>query len=206
MITSLFSKAYQTVEARYYGYLNSDILIQPTVFEVLHYCMNQTERGVLAKEVIVEVTLHWQHELAGRVYERDFRDIPTKFTSLTQLSEYFKNYSRPRQALRNRGSAVSQFRRIDLQDYFIFSRAAMKNVMNVEQMTVIGRMQVDNYLMGCVWRNESSRTSELVDTTTVGRDEKRSEVQFLGFMKGKKGSTIGKWRGNPRRIGIGIMG
>ena len=47
----------------------------------------------------------------------------------------------------------------------------MKNIMNVEQMTVIGRMQVDNYLMGCIWRNESSRTSELVDTTTVGRNQ-----------------------------------
>ena len=47
----------------------------------------------------------------------------------------------------------------------------MKNVMNVEQRTVFGRMQVDNYLMGCVWRNESFRTSELVDTTTVGKNE-----------------------------------
>ncbi|KAK8793956.1 hypothetical protein WA171_006379 [Blastocystis sp. BT1] len=157
IITSLFSKAYQTIEAKYYGYLNSDILLQPTVFEVLHYCMNQTEQGVLARE----------HELAGRVYERDFKDIPTRFTSLNQLSEYFTNYSRPRQALRNRGSA----------DYFIFSRPAMKNVMNVEQRTVIGRMQVDNYLMGCVWRNESFRTSELVDTTTV----------VLGIHEGKEG-------------------
>lgn len=159
------------MEAKYYGYLNSDILLQPTVFEVLHYCMNQTERGVLAREVSIELILHLQHELAGRVYERDFKDIPTRFTSLNHLSEYFTNYSRPRHALRNRGSAVSQLRRIDLQDYFIFSRAAMKNVMNVEQRTVIGRMQVDNYLMGCVWRNESFRTSELVDTTTVGKNE-----------------------------------
>ena len=54
IITSLFSKAYQTIEAKYYGYLNSDILIQPTVFEVLHYCMNQTEQGALAREVICE--------------------------------------------------------------------------------------------------------------------------------------------------------
>ena len=59
IITSLFSKAYQTIEAKYYGYLNSDILLQPTVFEVLHYCMNQTERGVLAREVSIELILHF---------------------------------------------------------------------------------------------------------------------------------------------------
>lgn len=132
--------------------------------------MNQTERGVLAKEVVVDLILHLQHELAGRVYERDFRDVPAGFTSLSQLSDYFLNYSRPRQALRNRGSAVSEWRRIDTQDYFIFSRDAMKSVMNVEQTAVIGRMQIDNYLMGCVWRNESLRSSELVDVTTVGKN------------------------------------
>jgi len=59
IITSLFSKAYQTIEAKYYGYLNSDILLQPTVFEVLHYCMNQTEQGVLAREVSIELILHF---------------------------------------------------------------------------------------------------------------------------------------------------
>lgn len=101
------------------------------------------------------------------MYERDFRDVPAGFTSLSQLSYYFLNYSRPRQALRNRGSA----------DYFIFSRDAMKSVMNVEQTAVIGRMQIDNYLMGCVWRNESLRSSELVDVTTV----------VLGIHEGKEG-------------------
>lgn len=42
------------------------------------------------------------------MYERAFDDIPNGFHSLQALDFFFANYSRPRHALRNRGSAVSE--------------------------------------------------------------------------------------------------
>ena len=42
------------------------------------------------------------------MYERAFEDIPNGFHSLQALDVFFVNYSRPRRALRNRGSAVSE--------------------------------------------------------------------------------------------------
>lgn len=51
IITSLYSKAYEVLQGSYYGYVNSDILIQPTIFTIMDYCQKQVEKGNLAEEV-----------------------------------------------------------------------------------------------------------------------------------------------------------
>ena len=51
IITSLFARAQQSLQADYYGYLNSDILLEPSVFEVLAFCRNQSLRGDLSPRV-----------------------------------------------------------------------------------------------------------------------------------------------------------
>lgn len=47
----MFSTAEKLVQSRYYGYLNSDILLQPTIFDVLHFCHSQVEKGMLSPSV-----------------------------------------------------------------------------------------------------------------------------------------------------------
>lgn len=51
IITSLYSRAHEILTGSYYGYVNSDILIQPTIFTILDYCQKQVEKGNLAEEV-----------------------------------------------------------------------------------------------------------------------------------------------------------
>ena len=142
IITSLYSKAQQLFDSEYYGYVNSDILIEPTLFAVLSFCGRAVRSSLLNP----------CHEIAGRVYERSIQDIPTSFTSFGQLESYFANYTRNRFRIRSRGSA----------DYFVFSKEAMHLATNTSQSAVIGRMQIDNYLMGVV-----SGVGELVDATVV---------------------------------------
>lgn len=50
-LSSLYSKAYEVLQGSYYGYVNSDILIQPTIFTIMDYCQKQVEKGNLAEEV-----------------------------------------------------------------------------------------------------------------------------------------------------------
>ena len=51
IITSLFSRAGETLKADYYGYINSDILIEPSIFSVLDYCKDQVDKGALSEQV-----------------------------------------------------------------------------------------------------------------------------------------------------------
>lgn len=51
IITSLFSRAGETLKADYYGYINSDILIEPSIFSVLDFCKEQVSKGILSEQV-----------------------------------------------------------------------------------------------------------------------------------------------------------
>ena len=96
-ITGLYYSAYQAFNALYYGYVNADILLNYTVFEALKYLQSQVK----------EQKLHPQHELAGRVYEKDYSEIPYAFESLDHVQQFFRAVVVTRSTLRNAGSAVS---------------------------------------------------------------------------------------------------
>lgn len=53
VITSLFQNAGKRIRAEYYGYLNSDILIEPTLFDLLAFCKKESEAGRIAKRVSI---------------------------------------------------------------------------------------------------------------------------------------------------------
>ena len=80
-ITGLYYSAYQAFNALYYGYVNADILLNYTVFEALKYLQSQVK----------EQKLHPQHELAGRVYEEDYSEIPYAFESLDHVQQFFRS-------------------------------------------------------------------------------------------------------------------
>lgn len=96
-ITGLYYSAYQAFNALYYGYVNADILLNYTVFDALKYLQSQVK----------EQKLHPQHELAGRVYEKDYSEIPYAFESLDHVQQFFRSVVVTRSTLRNAGSAVS---------------------------------------------------------------------------------------------------
>lgn len=47
IITSLYSRAEQLFDSEYYGYVNSDILIEPTLFTVLSFCGTAVKSSLL---------------------------------------------------------------------------------------------------------------------------------------------------------------
>ena len=47
----MFSLAKQSLHSHYYGYLNSDILLQSTIFDVLQFCRHQVSLGTLSPSV-----------------------------------------------------------------------------------------------------------------------------------------------------------
>lgn len=96
IITEMFSAVFQRFDADYYGYVNADILLENNVFEVLHFIKQQVKLGVVKP----------QHELAGRVYEKDYPSFPYSFTSFSQMETFFKTIPLKRWTLRNVGSAV----------------------------------------------------------------------------------------------------
>ena len=96
-VTGLYYSAYQTFNALYYGYVNADILLNYTVFDALKYLQSQVK----------EQKLHPQHELAGRVYEKDYSEIPFAFESVDHVQQFFRSVVVTRSTLRNAGSAVS---------------------------------------------------------------------------------------------------
>ena len=97
IVTGLYYSAYQAFNALYYGYVNADILLNYTVFDALKYLQSQVK----------EQKLHPQHELAGRVYEKDYSEIPYVFESLDHVQQFFRSVVVTRSTLRNAGSAVS---------------------------------------------------------------------------------------------------
>lgn len=50
-ITSMFAIAQRMLKAKYYGYLNSDILVEPRLFDVLSFCEQNVKQGTLSAQV-----------------------------------------------------------------------------------------------------------------------------------------------------------
>lgn len=96
-ITGLYYAAYKTYNALYYGYVNADILLNYSVFDALQYLQSQVRQRII----------YPQHELAGRVYEKDYSEIPYVFDSLKHVKQFFNTVVVTRRTLRNAGSAVS---------------------------------------------------------------------------------------------------
>lgn len=89
----------------------------------------------------------------------------------------------------------------ETQDYFIFSSAALGDVANETQAAVIGRMQIDNFLMGMVRGRQTQ--GELVDATTASRDDWGDEGQLWASTRDAKGSTSATCRCRGGKIAAG---
>ena len=83
-IYSMYSIASTVYKAKYYGYLNSDILIEPVVFSVLDHLDKQARAGSISP----------YHELAGRVHPIDTTALPVGFSSLEEMENLNKAYTR----------------------------------------------------------------------------------------------------------------
>lgn len=95
IINSLFSTAHHLFYAKYYGYVNSDILLHPHLFRVLSY-LNRYTRSE---------SLYSAHELAGRVVPVEYESFPRSFCNLTVYEEFFRTATQKR-SLRGKYSAV----------------------------------------------------------------------------------------------------
>ena len=98
LISSLFSVASQ-FSGKYYGYVNSDIILDPVLFGVLSFLQKEMERGSISRK----------HELAGRVYQTPKEYDPWMFSNSSSVSRYVSAFSKQYQALRGRSSAVRHF-------------------------------------------------------------------------------------------------
>ena len=95
-IYSMYSIASTVYKAKYYGYLNSDILIEPVVFPVLNHLDKQARAGSIS---------HY-HELAGRVHPIDTTSLPTGFSTLEEMEKCFAEAKEKGYPLRNSWTAV----------------------------------------------------------------------------------------------------
>ena len=95
-IYSMYSIASTVYKAKYYGYLNSDILIEPVVFSVLNYLDKQARAGSISP----------YHELAGRVHPIDTASLPTGFSTLEEMEKCFAEAKEKGYELRNPWTAV----------------------------------------------------------------------------------------------------
>ena len=51
IVPSMFKIASEIVNADYYGYLNADIIFDPTLFDVLHFCKAEANAGRISRKV-----------------------------------------------------------------------------------------------------------------------------------------------------------
>ena len=98
-IFSMYSIATKEFKAKYYGYLNSDILIEPSVFSVLKYLDQQARAGFLSP----------YQELAGRVHPVEPATLPMGFSNITEIEKVFKDTKQKKHPLRKDWSAVCHY-------------------------------------------------------------------------------------------------
>ena len=82
--------------ARYYAYINADILVDPEMFRILAYIQQEVRKG----------NIQAKHEIAGRVYQ--FYNTHEPFSSTQSVQQYFESFEKRRSSLRNMYSAVTQ--------------------------------------------------------------------------------------------------
>lgn len=76
IITSLYERAYNIVNGSFYGYINSDIILNSHIFSLLHNVTNLIDQGKLSPLL----------ELAARVYMRKPFLKPDHFSSITTFT------------------------------------------------------------------------------------------------------------------------
>ena len=54
----MFHEAQRLFDAQYYGYVNSDILLEPAIFDVLRYCSSLVREGRLTRAVFSPFLSH----------------------------------------------------------------------------------------------------------------------------------------------------
>ena len=96
-INSMYWTAQIMADARFYGYANSDILIEPTLFDILSLVEQLVSRGDIPPYL----------ELAGRVNETSIAKLPPSFASMKEVKECFGRIDGMKPILRNKYSAVS---------------------------------------------------------------------------------------------------
>lgn len=99
IVTNLFAIAQEHFLAKYYGYVNADILVENNVFDVLDFLEEASRQGIITP----------MHELAGRVYEKPYTSFPFLFHGIDDVHSFFQTIPLTRQTLRNAGSAVCFF-------------------------------------------------------------------------------------------------
>lgn len=98
IVSSLLIRALNQFKARYYGYLNADILLHPDLFAVLSYLHNQSRLGLLSEE----------HELVGRVYNARMSLLPDRFSNQTQMLSVYSIPLKEKLSLRGSHSSLSR--------------------------------------------------------------------------------------------------
>ena len=59
IITSMFSIAQRLLNAKYYGYINFDILVDPMIFDILSFCENSVKSGQIKPMVPLFYPSRW---------------------------------------------------------------------------------------------------------------------------------------------------
>ena len=95
-VYSMYSIASALFDAKYYGYVNSDILLEPAVFSALNY---------LDEQVSVNALSPYQ-ELTGRVRPIGIESLPSGFSSLNDIIKCFSDVKKGNNTNRVADSAV----------------------------------------------------------------------------------------------------
>ena len=98
-IYSMYSIASALFDAKYYGYVNSDILLEPVIFSALNY---------LDEQVSVNALSPYQ-ELTGRVRPIGVDSLPSGFSSLNDITKCFSDAKKGNYPNRIVGSAVTLY-------------------------------------------------------------------------------------------------
>ncbi|OAO17167.1 hypothetical protein AV274_1106 [Blastocystis sp. ATCC 50177/Nand II] len=133
----MFVRSQQLLQSHYYGYINSDIVVAPNLFDVLKSC----------KKLVEKKKIKPRHEIASIVWDV-FRLGIINTTSITSYENYLLNHMQYLKQQRDYRSA----------DYFIFSENVDYSKM---ESAVVGRMRIDNYMMSYIFQQNGS----LVDVT-----------------------------------------
>ena len=57
LVAYMYNRTRTLAEADYYGYINSDIIVSPNLFEVLSACDRLAKKGVISHKVLAYVIL-----------------------------------------------------------------------------------------------------------------------------------------------------
>ncbi|KAK8799625.1 hypothetical protein WA158_006173 [Blastocystis sp. Blastoise] len=130
-----------SIEADYYGYINGDILLPPTVIDLFHEITKMRERKLIKNKLLVV-----GRRLNVNIYEKD----TSLYTPETQ-SQFFERYF----------TTKEQFISV-AQDYFLYTKSTFD--LSHLPPVVIGRNGYDNYLVSYCYAQPSI---DLIDASNA---------------------------------------